>query len=62
MFVFISMMLNFDSGVFPSALSKIQEDLNLNKYQLAITGNLLTIRPTTVLRNIFNMSLCEPYF
>ena len=30
MFVYISMIMNFDTGVFPPALNYIKKDLNIN--------------------------------
>ena len=33
-------MMNFDTGVFPSVLDKIEEDVHINRNQLAFMGNL----------------------
>jgi predicted MFS family arabinose efflux permease len=38
--IFTTIVLNFDTGVFPPVLDKITKDLGLNQPQLAFLGNL----------------------
>lgn len=39
MFVSVVVILNFDTGVFPSCINLIQNDMNITSYEIAILGN-----------------------